>query len=298
MRKDNTQNYNTRSTNIKHFKDLEDNSYEERDELEKVKRSYFHNDDHVHDLPNLTKYKFNKVTRKMDDVSSDAVRDRINSLETSGVKRPKHSYKIVKFSEAWGTFLVDDQQIPVMNRNHNVGAEFNTDEDYLDGMNGCGCCEDCTGSSNCDCCDECTCGQDYEMESHESGEVSYMFFGNLKTIMRQAAQLSKMDERKIDQILNDGHNWAEDHISTTKENLSHVHGFLMNEIGGRRVRESMNYMFFGNLETIHRLCKELLSMDRNSVDQLLSEHDWAEDHIASAKETMGQVYDFLRGELN
>lgn len=297
MRKDNTQNYNTRSTNIKHFRDLEDNSYEERDELEKVKRSYFHNDDHVHDLPNLTKYKFNKVTRKMDDISQDVVRDKIDSLDKRNIKRPKHSYKIVKFSEAWGTFLVDDPQIPILNRNSNLGAELN-DEIYGE-FDGCGCCDECEGSVDCDCCDQCTCSQDYEIESHKSGEVSYMFFNNLETIMKQASHLRKMNQGQVDKILNDGHNWAEDHMSTTKENLSHVHGYFTNKISRRGMRESMNYMFFGNLETIQRLCKELLSLDRRQVDGLLTSHgDWAEDHVASAKETMGQVYDFLLSELN
>ena len=61
MRKDNTQNYETPLSNLTHFSDFEDDNYGERDELDRVKRSYVHNDDHLHDLPNLTKYKFNKV---------------------------------------------------------------------------------------------------------------------------------------------------------------------------------------------------------------------------------------------
>ena len=47
--------------------------------------------------------------------------------------------------------------------------------------------------------------------------------------------------------LNQGHNWAEDHMSVAKENITHVFNFLSNKEVTESV-ENHNYMFFGNIE--------------------------------------------------
>lgn len=61
--------------------------------------------------------------------------------------------------------------------------------------------------------------------------------------------------------------------------------------------ESERYMFFSNLEQIRRQCGLLLDLDRNMVEEILSNgHDWAQDHIAEAKNNMDQVFDFLMNE--
>jgi hypothetical protein len=58
-----------------------------------------------------------------------------------------------------------------------------------------------------------------------------------------------------------------------------------------------NYMFFSNLEQIKRQCELLLKLDQNMVNNLLNNgHDWADDHISSAKENMDQVFDFFMNE--
>jgi hypothetical protein len=58
-----------------------------------------------------------------------------------------------------------------------------------------------------------------------------------------------------------------------------------------------NYMFFGNLEQIKRQCELLLQLDENKVNEILTNgHDWADDHVSSAKENMDQVFDFLMNE--
>jgi len=63
--------------------------------------------------------------------------------------------------------------------------------------------------------------------------------------------------------------------------------------------ESERYMFFSNLEQMRRQCDLLLDLDRNMVEGILSNgHDWAQDHIAEAKNNMDQVFDFLMNELN
>jgi hypothetical protein len=56
----------------------------------------------------------------------------------------------------------------------------------------------------------------------------YMFFSNLEQIRRQAGLLLDMDEEEIEKILENGHDWAQDHISVAKENIDQVFDFIMN----------------------------------------------------------------------
>ena len=57
-----------------------------------------------------------------------------------------------------------------------------------------------------------------------------------------------------------------------------------------------NYMFFGNIQQMARQCELLMKEDHNRIDSILKEHDWAQDHIAEAKNNMDQVFDFLMNE--
>jgi len=60
---------------------------------------------------------------------------------------------------------------------------------------------------------------------------------------------------------------------------------------------SDRYMFFSNLEQMRRQCDILLSENRDEIDSILDNgHDWAQDHIAEAKNNMDQVFDFLMNE--
>jgi hypothetical protein len=64
-------------------------------------------------------------------------------------------------------------------------------------------------------------------------------------------------------------------------------------------QEQTNYMFFSNLEQIKRQCEMLLEMDRDMIDEILTNgHDWADDHISEAKTNMDQVFDFIMNEKN
>ena len=54
-------------------------------------------------------------------------------------------------------------------------------------------------------------------------------------------------------------------------------------------------MFFGNLQTIKRLVDEMLEMDETELDAILSEHNWALDHIATSKDDVEEVFNFLAG---
>lgn len=58
---------------------------------------------------------------------------------------------------------------------------------------------------------------------------NYMFFSNLQQIKRQCEILMEMDPHQIDEIINNGHDWADDHITEAKTNIDQVFDFLMNE---------------------------------------------------------------------
>jgi len=62
--------------------------------------------------------------------------------------------------------------------------------------------------------------------------------------------------------------------------------------------QNERYMFFSNLEQMHRQCEILLSIPKDDVENILDNgHDWAQDHIAEAKNNLDQVFDFMMNEI-
>ena len=62
------------------------------------------------------------------------------------------------------------------------------------------------------------------------GEIeNYMFFSNLEQMKRQIEILMQIDPNTIEMILQNGHDWADDHISEAKNNMDQVFDFIMNE---------------------------------------------------------------------
>ena len=66
----------------------------------------------------------------------------------------------------------------------------------------------------------------------------YMFFSNLEQMRRQIGILLDLDESKIESILDNGHDWAQDHIAEAKNNMDQVFDFIMNETDGGQVTEN------------------------------------------------------------
>jgi hypothetical protein len=66
--------------------------------------------------------------------------------------------------------------------------------------------------------------------------------------------LLEMDEEMIDQILQDGHDWADDHVSEAKTNMDQVFDFIMNE--KRKMGQYVDYeeMSEGRKKTGTKLC--------------------------------------------
>ena len=64
-------------------------------------------------------------------------------------------------------------------------------------------------------------------------------------------------------------------------------------------KEQANYMFFENLKTIKKVVDAMLQLDPNQVDEMLSNgHGWAVDHIATSKDDVQEVGDFLMNEMH
>jgi len=62
--------------------------------------------------------------------------------------------------------------------------------------------------------------------------------------------------------------------------------------------ELKHYMFFQNLSTVKHYLEEIMAMDKNKVDALLSAgHDWAIDHLSTSTDDLAEVTNWLRGEM-
>ena len=70
----------------------------------------------------------------------------------------------------------------------------------------------------------------------------------------------------------------------------------LRSISEGETQEHENYMFFGNIEQMKRQCELLMNEDHDTIDNILKEHDWAQDHIAEAKSLLDQVFDFLMNQ--
>jgi hypothetical protein len=65
---------------------------------------------------------------------------------------------------------------------------------------------------------------------NEQEQSNYMFFSNLEQIKRQCEMMLEMDPDMIDKIIQDGHDWADDHISEAKTNIDQVFDFFKNQM--------------------------------------------------------------------
>jgi hypothetical protein len=98
------------------------------------------------------------------------------------------------------------------------------------------------------------------LREEERGSSRYMFFSNLQQMRRQCDLLLDLDEEMVESILENGHDWAQDHISEAKNNMDQVFDFLMNESKKDGMEMSMNIddkdmvMMEGRKKTGTKLC--------------------------------------------
>jgi hypothetical protein len=70
------------------------------------------------------------------------------------------------------------------------------------------------------------------------------------------------------------------------------------QAGQPSAEEKKHYMFFSNLKAIKDMVEEMLSMDASQVDALLGDgHDWAADHVATSKDDVDEVHQWLKSSM-
>ena len=95
---------------------------------------------------------------------------------------------------------------------------------------------------------------------NEQKSERYMFFSNLEQMRRQCDLLLDFDRSMVESILDNGHDWAQDHISEAKNNMDQVFDFMMNESKKDGMELSMNiddkdmFMSEGRKKTGTPLC--------------------------------------------
>jgi len=111
------------------------------------------------------------------------------------------------------------------------------------------------------------------LETHDEQHSSrYMFFSNLQQMRRQCDMLLEMDHSMIEEILENGHDWAQDHIAEAKNNMDQVFDFLMNETKKHGMQMSMNIddedmvMMEGRKKTGTKLCARGIASAKAKYD--------------------------------
>ena len=88
----------------------------------------------------------------------------------------------------------------------------------------------------------------------EQEEVNYMFFSNLEQIKRHCEMMLEMDPDKIDELIQNGHDWADDHISEAKTNIDQVFDFFKNKMSKESEYVDYEDVNEGRKKTGTKLC--------------------------------------------
>ena len=64
----------------------------------------------------------------------------------------------------------------------------------------------------------------------DSKPSNYMFFENLEQLHWQTKKLLEADKKLIDDLLTNGHDWADDHMSQATEKVDQVFHFMMKQL--------------------------------------------------------------------
>lgn len=56
---------------------------------------------------------------------------------------------------------------------------------------------------------------------------NYMFFSNLEVTRQKIDEILKMDHKAVDKMLSDGHDWASEHVTSSKDDIEEVYNWLI-----------------------------------------------------------------------
>lgn len=87
-----------------------------------------------------------------------------------------------------------------------------------------------------------------ESEHGEGEHKYYMFFKNLSSIKHYISEIEKMDPDQLDQMLQNGHDWAADHIATSKDDIQEVADWVRGEMEGQETEPSEPQDVIVNIE--------------------------------------------------
>ena len=94
----------------------------------------------------------------------------------------------------------------------------------------------------------------YGVEKQEKEISNYMFFQNLKEIKENIDILLSLPEKEVDAILTNGHDWATDHIATSKDDIEEVTSFLKHNIGD--LQEGKKKGLWANIRAKRKRCEK------------------------------------------
>jgi hypothetical protein len=72
--------------------------------------------------------------------------------------------------------------------------------------------------------------EEHEEHDNRGGHQHYMFFQNLISIKHHIEEILNMNPDQVDDLLQNGHDWACDHIATSKDDIQEVGEWLRNEM--------------------------------------------------------------------
>jgi hypothetical protein len=100
-------------------------------------------------------------------------------------------------------------------------------------------------------------------EDQDIRSSRYMFFSNLEQMKRQCELLLDLDVNELESILDNGHDWAQDHVSEAKNNMDQVFDFIMNE---SKSNKDDNTMVEGSKKTGTKLCSRGIASAKSKYD--------------------------------
>ena len=88
----------------------------------------------------------------------------------------------------------------------------------------------------------------HQLEEHTDFGSHYMFFKNIESIKHYISEIEQLDQKEIGELLDNGHDWAADHIAVATDCIQQVSNFLRNEetihmddqVDGKDIKDAMN----------------------------------------------------------
>jgi hypothetical protein len=130
------------------------------------------------------------------------------------------------------------------------------------------------------------------VEMEEGAGINPAIYDQLKHCIENGHSYEESKKHVADTV--DGWDLSKEDYEEAKKKFGKANEGMELEEGG----EGSRYMFFSNLEQIRNQAEQLLGLDKGRIEAMLnSGHDWAADHIATAKETLDHAFDFITNDM-